>query len=269
MSYQVITRAAWAARPARSRSTITTRGSRIHWNGPTIWRGTIGEHSRCYSLVRGIQAFHMDTRGWADIAYSDVLCPHGYVFAGRGRGVRTAANGTSACNNVYEALCYLAGEGDPFTDAAKVTARAWINERGDDVGPHSSCRSTSCPGDSIRAWLRAGMPIPGPPPQPIPDPSPTEEDDMRRDLPHQGASYTHVTDRKLHRVRFQVDGNDGQLVVLHWALYTPRAANGKFWFFPTEQAEFGIFDYTIDADVTGWKVALAKGNSAGFWVIES
>ncbi|MFB7411448.1 hypothetical protein ACFCZ2_30140 [Streptomyces sp. NPDC056202] len=45
-------------------------------------------HADCAAQVRGIQAFHMDSNGWSDIAYSHLACVHGYLFQGRGENVR-------------------------------------------------------------------------------------------------------------------------------------------------------------------------------------
>jgi len=106
----------------------------------------------------------MDSRGWADIAYNWVVCPHGYTFEGRGWGKRSAANGTNNCNSIYHAVCYLGGEGDPFTEPAKgqfVAVRdAWNGRYGRQavVVPHSSCVATACPGDTIRNWIKSGLP---------------------------------------------------------------------------------------------------------------
>lgn len=135
-------------------------------------------HDKCAGKVRSIQAYHMDNKGWADIAYNFVVCPHGYVFEGRGWGKRSAANGTNICNDVYHAVCYLGGEGDPFTDQAKTGFNAcraeWARRYGRSpaVVPHSACLSTACPGNVIRQWIASGMgggvaPAPAPvPPKP-------------------------------------------------------------------------------------------------------
>lgn len=120
-------------------------------------------HDKCAGKVRTIQNFHMDTRGWADIAYNFLVCPHGYVFEGRGWGKRSAANGTNACNEAYHAVCYLGGDGDPFTTEAKggfkAVRDAWQTRygRSAQVIPHSNCVSTACPGNDIRQWISSGL----------------------------------------------------------------------------------------------------------------
>lgn len=165
--------------------------------------GSFG-HERCAGLIRGIQAFHMDTRGWDDLAYSAMVCPHGELFEGRGPGIRTAANGTSSGNDRYYAVCYLGGEGDPFTPAAKARindAIAWLG--GGDVRPHSWFKATACPGDEIRRWLSAGRPVDG-------GPHPTVHETLRRGA--RGAVVVHMQELLVaagHDLS-HVGGADGQ-----------------------------------------------------------
>lgn len=172
---QLVTRREWGAREPLSTSPITpTFGTTAHWEGPHMgWPWT---HAACSSLVRGIQAFHMDSRRWVDIAYSYLVCGHGFVFEGRGIGRRTAANGTTVGNAQAYAVCYLGGEGDVFTEDGKRAMRVimdFLDARG--AGPgrngHRDWKSTSCPGDTIYRWIRTGQPAnlrrPSPPPAPI------------------------------------------------------------------------------------------------------
>lgn len=175
-----ITREQWGARPPKAvtRISLPSKGITNHWEGPHM--GPF-DHSQCPAKVRAIQRFHQVNRGWADIAYSMIVCPHGDVFEGRGVRNRTAANGTNSGNAGWHAVCYLGGENDPFTDAGKRgmrDAHTWLREGG--AGPgvncHSDHRATACPGGAIRDWTRAGMPAPAaptPPPQPQPTPTPT------------------------------------------------------------------------------------------------
>jgi hypothetical protein len=118
-------------------------------------------HSKCADKVRVIQRFHIVTRGWADIAYNAVVCPHGSVFEGRGLHTTSAANGDTVPNDTHYAVCYLGGENDPFTDAGKQgfhDAVQWLRTEGDagpEVNGHRDHKSTACPGDAIYAWLRS------------------------------------------------------------------------------------------------------------------
>lgn len=146
-----IPRAEWGAAAPRSRSTnIRPVGSLAHWMGPRV--GHIS-HGRCFDYVRGVQRFHMDRvngRGWVDIAYSMLPCRHGYVFAGRGAGIRTAANGTNDANSRFHAIALLVGQDDTVTaDAIDAMWWAWDALGRGHMGDHRDVRPTACPGPDI------------------------------------------------------------------------------------------------------------------------
>lgn len=172
---KLVTRAQWGARP-RGATTSThpigkTLGITAHWEGPHM--GAFA-HDQCAGKVRGIEVFHRDTRGWADIAYNALVCPHGFVFEGRGPGVKSAANGDTQTNEDWYAVCYLGGEGDGFTAAGKqayLDAFGWLAREGA-AGPkrngHRDHKATACPGDEIYKWVSAlpdgaGAPAVAPP----------------------------------------------------------------------------------------------------------
>lgn len=193
-----VSRSEWGARAPRSVSTnITPSSCTAHYGGDSPWGGKIGDHSRCPVIVRNWQNFHLDGRGWADLAYNMVACPHGYVFQGRGHGVRSAANGTNAGNQSSYAICYLAGAGDPLTadgkraflDAAQVLGEPLTKV-------HSDWFATSCPGDEVRTWVRSGTPIAVPAPTPAPKPQSEEDDEMTMVIAPDGSVWSvGATDR--------------------------------------------------------------------------
>jgi hypothetical protein len=109
----------------RSRSrNITPQhgGMAVHWGGP---RQNIGTHAQCRRTWLAWQQFHMFAHGWVDIAYSFGFCNHGYIFAGRGWGVRTAAQGTNYGNQNFYAAVWLGGKGNGITERA-FNALEWI-----------------------------------------------------------------------------------------------------------------------------------------------
>jgi hypothetical protein len=120
------------------------------------------QHVNCAGRVRGIQRYHMEENGWLDIAYSHVVCRHGYVFVGRGYGIRTAANGTVEANDHYFAICFLgndsAGRAD-VTPAARRGLGELIRDyqrrypRALRVRPHSAFVATACPGLELKAYI--------------------------------------------------------------------------------------------------------------------
>ena len=165
-----VSREEWGARSPRYVSKgILSDASTGHWNGPKITVGgnTIWDHTKCADLVRGIQNFHMDGRGWSDIAYNFVECPHGYTFEGRGINVINGANGTNAGNKTSHAIMCLAGEGNPFTDNEKVGFRDCVryvsdlSKAPDQAIGHRDHKSTECPGAERYRWIHDGMPTPG------------------------------------------------------------------------------------------------------------
>lgn len=155
-----VTRTEWGARKPKSVTALDhAEGVTCHWEGPTMG---VFPHTSCASKVRGIQAFHMDTRGWADIAYTAIVCPHGYVFEGRWAGHRTAAQGTNDGNARSLAVCFMSGAGDPWPEVARAgfaeviyVLRAF-KACGDTLWAHRDWHSTQCPGDAITADVRDG-----------------------------------------------------------------------------------------------------------------
>lgn len=151
-----ISRQEWGARPPRSWSNqITPKGVAVHWGGPPQ---RIVHHEECFRTVRGWQAYHMDVHSWSDLAYSAVVGPHGYVFAGRGAGVRTAANGTDVGNQNYYAVCGIIGQ-DETPTGDMLDGYGWAVRHlrqagaGGEVVPHSWFKPTACPGDPLRGSI--------------------------------------------------------------------------------------------------------------------
>jgi hypothetical protein len=123
-------------------------------------------HGNCARRVRGIQDFHMDSRGWNDIAYNFVVCKHGIIFEGRGWGVRSAAQGTNPGNDGYHAVCFLgddtAGRDDVTNDgrnglSATIRKSQQLYPRGDAVHPHGWFHATECPGGDLRVYCASGQ----------------------------------------------------------------------------------------------------------------
>ena len=176
---KLVTREAWGARPPENQTLLKRsiqHGTAVHYSAADA--DEQADHANCAKRVRSIQDFHMDGRGWSDIAYSYLACKHGYVYQGRSRGVRTAANGTDSGNDGYHAVCFLGDDTparddvtDPGREAIRDAVRhcnAWAGVSA--VRPHSFFKATACPGDDLRAWLEAGMPVA--------EPAAPEEDDM-------------------------------------------------------------------------------------------
>jgi hypothetical protein len=159
----LIKRTAWGARRARGRERLDptrVRGVALHYSGMNS--DEQADHRKCAGRVLAMQRYHMQQRGWLDVAYNHVLCRHGYVFVGRGFGIRSAANGTRAANDRYFAVCFL---GDDTAGRADVTPKAYaaLGEllrsydrrvpRALEVRPHSDFVATPCPGQELRRYI--------------------------------------------------------------------------------------------------------------------
>lgn len=159
----LVSRAEAGLRKPRSASTdiAPSRGGvALHYGGP---KQRINTHADCVKTWRGWQDYHMDHHGWSDIAYTFGVCDHGYLLAGRGIGVRTAANGTDAGNDAFYAICWIGGEGQTPTKAALDAIEYGIhllrsagsgNGAGTAVRPHQWFKGTACPGGALVAAAR-------------------------------------------------------------------------------------------------------------------
>lgn len=140
-------------------------GAAIHYGGDSA---TIRTHADCQRLWRQWQAMHMRApRGWVDIAYNGGACQHGHALAGRGLGVRSAAQGTNDGNDRYHAFVWLNGGDEPTVEALAAISW-WVQQAraaggGLDVRGHRLFHSTGCPGDPLFAYARLldGKPLTG------------------------------------------------------------------------------------------------------------
>jgi uncharacterized protein with LGFP repeats len=126
------------------------------------------------SVVRGIYAYHTQSRGWCDIGYNFLVDRYGTVYEGRAGGIRKAVRGAHAGDyNVNSTGISLMGD---FTSTYPTKAmrralislvtwrlgvayhtgsgRARINGRiFNRISGHRDAMSTSCPGQRVYDWL--------------------------------------------------------------------------------------------------------------------
>jgi hypothetical protein len=114
--------------------------------------------------VRSIQDFHLNGRGWSDIGYNFLVDTTGRIYEGRGWlvvGAHAPDHNTSGIG-----VCMIGRDGDA-TPAAKRAIRAVYDEACRRTGRtlakrgHRDVYATSCPGNELHAWVRAGMPVDG------------------------------------------------------------------------------------------------------------
>jgi hypothetical protein len=163
-------RSAWNARPPRGTVGLdpdAVDGIAVHWPGTTDRHASQADVA---AALRGWQDYHMDGRGWSDIAYQVAVDQAGRAWTLRGFGVRSAANGDADVNRRYGALLLVLAVGEAPTAAMLATASEVVRDfrelypGGTQIRPHSAVRpeGTDCPGDLVRAAIARGDLTPRP-----------------------------------------------------------------------------------------------------------
>lgn len=149
----IVSRQQWRAQPARSRHVIET---------PTaeLWLHHFASEHHGPVGMRAIQQYHMDSRGWSDIAYSFCVDDNGDIYEGRGVGI--AGGHTKGRNTVSHAICLMGNFHQRPVPRSAMQSVAALAAHGIDRGWWTSWTSghrnapgasTSCPGDyAMRAW---------------------------------------------------------------------------------------------------------------------
>lgn len=182
-------RSAWAARPARGSTALSLSavvGEALHWPGTTKPINAVGEagKARVASALRGWQNYHMDTRGWSDIAYQIAVDQVGRAWTLRGLNIRSGANGDANVNRLYGAFLLVLAPGEQPSAAMKATVqnvirdfRAHLPNASATPKGHKDVRAagTDCPGPLAYAAIKRGEFTPSGTPGSTPTP-PTEDD---------------------------------------------------------------------------------------------
>lgn len=159
---RLVTRTAWGARDPNCTDPVPPiTAVVVHYSAMNA--DEQADHANCAARVRGIQNYHMNTKGWCDIAYNFVLCKHGYVFVGRGWDNRSGATGDA--NDFSIAICFLGDdtEGrDDVTLAGRTALADFLRTAvahypgAQVVTGHRKYMSTSCPGDELWKFVTSG-----------------------------------------------------------------------------------------------------------------
>lgn len=147
-----VTRSEWRARNPKSVTTIPLPT-------PELWLHHTAGSERGHAGMRAIQDYHMDVRGYYDIAYSFVVDPDSLkVYVGRGPGIQ--GGHTEDHNSISHAICVM-GNFDVLqpSNALLRTLAELINHgiaqgwwRGLSGGHRdASGASTACPGKYLYA----------------------------------------------------------------------------------------------------------------------
>lgn len=153
---RIIRRAEWRARAPKRRLEIPTPT-------PELWlhHSVTGASGDLAAIVRQIQAYHMDSKGWSDIAYSFLVGPDGSIYEGRGAGV--AGGHTEGHNKISHAICAIGNYDSLWPPTAMLDAIAWLVAHGHAQGwwpaqitgghRQASGASTACPGRHLMTAL--------------------------------------------------------------------------------------------------------------------
>jgi hypothetical protein len=152
---KIYSRSRWGARRPRERTPQTLGPDSILFFHYSEGQGRgIENLKEQAAALRGIQNFHMDTRGWSDIAYSRLICqPYGKLRRARcfeGRGLNTVPASQINHNTGNVSYCILAKPGEPLKAATKrLMIQAAKEHKGRYIAGHRDGGDTDCPGDLI------------------------------------------------------------------------------------------------------------------------
>lgn len=159
---KIVTRSAWGAEAPDCTSPVPAiRVIAVHYSAADSDEQS--NHANCASRVKGIQRFHMETRGWCDIAYNFLVCKHGFIFTGRGWDNRSGATGDA--NDFSIAICFLGDDTanrDDVTDEGRAALSEFLRVAtgvkfpGAAVKGHRDFMSTACPGNELYKFVTSG-----------------------------------------------------------------------------------------------------------------
>lgn len=163
-------RSAWGARAPRGSTSLAPSvvvGEALHWPGMAKPIDAVGDagKARVASALRGWQNYHMDDRGWSDIAYQIAIDQVGRAWTLRGLNIRSAANGDATVNKLYGAFLLILAPGEQPSAAMKAAVKNVIRDFRARM-PHASATpkghkdvraaGTDCPGPLAYAAIQHG-----------------------------------------------------------------------------------------------------------------
>ena len=156
--YRVFTREDWGAEPLKDNHDPMDAVARVTLHHTAELPGM--DTRTDLELVKGVQNFHRNERGWADIGYHWLIGRDGNVYEGRVLTVQGAhAGGGNNTNNLGISVI-----GDFTTELPDpkqlTTVELFLTEQLTkyevpiaELFGHRDFKPTECPGDTLYAWL--------------------------------------------------------------------------------------------------------------------
>lgn len=173
---RIITRRQWGADPSLGDPCWKPRYGKTFKNVFVHHTVTSNDYSESESpgIVRGIYAYHTQSRGWCDIGYNFLVDRYGNVYEGRRGGIRLPVRGAHAGDyNTDSTGISLMGDFERAYPTRKMKralvsliawrmgtayrgayGRAFIYDRKfKRISGHRDAMATSCPGQHVYDWL--------------------------------------------------------------------------------------------------------------------
>lgn len=136
-------------------------GIALHWPATS---SPLRNTARVMSALRAWQTYHMDVKGWSDIAYQVAIDQAGNTYRLRGLRYRSAANGDEDTNERFGALLLVVAQGEkPTQELIEATRRVIARHRAlfqhsKRIVGHGEIRPgpTACPGPQIQKLIDDG-----------------------------------------------------------------------------------------------------------------
>jgi peptidoglycan recognition protein len=159
---RILDRETWGAKAPRSKALRMSEPATRTYIHHTVGPAGDGRRSTEADIMRDIQRFHQQSRGWSDIAYSFVIFPSGRIYEGRGWGIVGAH--TEGQNSTSHAICFAGNfETDRPTLAALEAAAELYRigvvlghiRKGSKILGHRDApgAATACPGTNLYSKL--------------------------------------------------------------------------------------------------------------------
>jgi len=183
MGQIVLPRSAWTKWVPKKTDLVPLRspvGFAVHWPGSATKKFN-NSQAAIASLLESERSFHVNTRGWTDIAYQGGVDNAGRIWDLRGISWRSAANGDASLNSRWGSItCLLGSEEEPSPEMISAVKyfrqEIWLKRypAAKRVVGHRDLTNTDCPGPALYALVKSGEFLKDLPPVSAP---PTENED--------------------------------------------------------------------------------------------